>query len=351
MVKVSVIVPVYNVEKYIKACVESLCAQSLKELEIILVDDGSPDNCGRICDEYAAKDSRIRVLHKPNGGVSAARNDGLRMATGEYVVFVDSDDYVPADAYEKLYSKAAASGADLVWGDMHRVYDDGRETYTSFFDKEFVTRDRALINQMIQADFYNTYCSFSGQGGPAFGYGSPCNKLIRRSLLQENNVHFDLRVKGIFDDIIFVANTLAVAECVAYVPVSVYCYRIIGTSITRTYKKNMLEINEAIFSVWEEFLEKYNGTHEFDKPYYANVIRRLEHAITHYFFSDNNPKPKSIACKELKQTIISEPYRTAALNVDMSKLARRHKVLAMLVQKRFVFGIYLFQKMQSMRRK
>ena len=92
--KVSIIVPVYNVEKYLDRCMESLLNQTLKDIEIILVDDGSPDNCPQICDEYAKKDSRVKVVHKVNAGLGYARNSGLDVASGEYVAFVDSDDYV-----------------------------------------------------------------------------------------------------------------------------------------------------------------------------------------------------------------------------------------------------------------
>lgn len=99
----SVIVPVYKAEKYLHRCVDSIIAQTWSNLEIILVDDGSPDNSGAICDEYAARDSRIRVIHKPNGGVSSARNAGIDAATGEYIAFVDSDDYIAPDMYEKLF--------------------------------------------------------------------------------------------------------------------------------------------------------------------------------------------------------------------------------------------------------
>ena len=91
--KISVIVPVYNVEKYLPRCIDSILSQTFTDFELLLIDDGSPDNCGKICDEYAAKDSRVRVFHKPNGGVSSARNLGLDNARGEWIAFIDSDDF------------------------------------------------------------------------------------------------------------------------------------------------------------------------------------------------------------------------------------------------------------------
>ena len=100
---VSIIVPVYKAEKYIHQCIDSLLAQTYRNIEVILVDDGSPDNCGKICDEYAAKDYRVKVIHQQNGGVSAARNVGLANATGEWITFVDADDSVTCAYIEQLY--------------------------------------------------------------------------------------------------------------------------------------------------------------------------------------------------------------------------------------------------------
>lgn len=110
---ISVIVPVYKVEKYLRRCIDSIIAQSYDNLEIILVDDGSPDECGRICDEYASADSRIKVIHKENGGLSDARNSGTEMACGEYITFVDSDDYIAPHFIEYLYGLLTDNNADI----------------------------------------------------------------------------------------------------------------------------------------------------------------------------------------------------------------------------------------------
>ena len=119
--KVSIIVPVYNVEKYLDRCMESLLNQTLKDIEIILVDDGSPDNCPQMCDEYAKKDSRVKVVHKANAGLGYARTSGLEVATGEYVAFVDSDDYVDLDAYQTMYNEAVRENADYVCCGYKRI--------------------------------------------------------------------------------------------------------------------------------------------------------------------------------------------------------------------------------------
>lgn len=110
---ISIIIPVYKVEKYLEKCIQSLINQTYENLQIILVDDGSPDNCGKICDEYAKKDHRIEVIHKSNGGLSDARNKGLEIAKGEYIGFIDSDDYIESDMYEVLYNLLKQYNADV----------------------------------------------------------------------------------------------------------------------------------------------------------------------------------------------------------------------------------------------
>ena len=121
---ISVIVPIYNVEKYIRKCIDSILAQTYKNLEVILVDDGSPDNCGNICDYYSEMDKRIKVIHKQNGGLSDARNAGLEIASGEYIGFIDSDDYIHPDMYRLLHQNLVESKSDIAECAVERIYKD-----------------------------------------------------------------------------------------------------------------------------------------------------------------------------------------------------------------------------------
>lgn len=327
MPKISIVVPCYKVENYIGEMIESLQRQTIKDVEIILVDDGSPDQSGAICDEYAAHDDRIKVIHKPNGGVGAARNDGLDAATGEWIIFCDSDDWLESDALEKLIEIGEQTKADVVFGDVNLVY--GTEVRPALFYKdEFVTDDREKIDQLIAADFCRAYCFDVPEGGPAFGYGGPWNKIVRRQFLLDNGIRFDLRVKGIFDDIIYTAYIFAAAKKVAYKHIMVYNYRQLETSITRTYKTNLLEIDSAIFTVWQEFMEQYGKDGRFLKPYYACVIRRLDNAMGQYFFNQKNTKPLCQQLGELKELMNQEPYKTAIKSADTDKLHMKfHKIL------------------------
>lgn len=129
---ISVIVPIYNVEKYLERCVDSIVNQTYKNLELILVDDGSPDNCPQMCDDYAKKDSRIKVIHKKNGGLSDARNAGMAVATGEYISFIDSDDYVSDDFFECLLNVMNKENSDIAECSVVKFYEDNH--FDEFFD-------------------------------------------------------------------------------------------------------------------------------------------------------------------------------------------------------------------------
>ena len=123
MSTVSIIVPVYKVEDYIRECLDSILAQTYPYFELILVDDGSPDNCGRICDDYAKGDNRIKVVHKVNGGLTSARNAGLEVAKGDWIMHVDGDDWIEPDMLEKMYAVAEKSQADIVYCDFYLSYE------------------------------------------------------------------------------------------------------------------------------------------------------------------------------------------------------------------------------------
>lgn len=145
---ISVIVPIYKVEKYLKQCIDSILNQTYKHIEIILVDDGSPDKCGKICDEYANKDNRIRVIHKSNGGLSDARNCGIKIARGDYIIFVDSDDYINEEMCEKLLFYAITYKVDIVSCNFSYVYNDQlKENNMSIKEKFFLDTGRNILKK------------------------------------------------------------------------------------------------------------------------------------------------------------------------------------------------------------
>lgn len=149
---VSVILPIYNVEKYLNRCVKSIVNQSYKNLEIILVDDGSPDNCPTLCEDWAKRDSRIKVVHKENAGLGYARNTGIENATGDYICFFDSDDYIALDAIEKAYSLAAKEKSDIVVFGFCNVKSNGETGKTVIPKTEKVTYSGNEVRNTFLAD-------------------------------------------------------------------------------------------------------------------------------------------------------------------------------------------------------
>ena len=178
MPKLSVIVPVYNTEKYLRECVDSILAQTFTDLELILVDDGSTDGSGVICDEYAKKDARIRVIHQENGGITVARKTGVRVAKGEYVTFVDSDDWIDREMFEQMVEKCLETGADIAVCDVYMDY--GAKTVTSpslveegFYNKTGL-RDKIYPAMLMDVPFRR----------PGI-LGSACNKIFHKEVMKE----------------------------------------------------------------------------------------------------------------------------------------------------------------------
>lgn len=201
--KVSIIVPVYNAASYIRRCVDSIRMQTMEEWEAILVDDGSTDESGRICDSYAMVDSRFRAIHKANGGVSSARECGLQYSKGEYLIHVDSDDYVDSTMLEELYRKAKEDNADMVICD---------------FVEEWYWGTKVQKQQPNSLDARSIIREFFGHL-----HGSCCNKLVRRSCFDEYDIHFPKGMNYCEDEYVNIALLLHNIR-VSYLPKAFYHY-------------------------------------------------------------------------------------------------------------------------------
>lgn len=154
MQKLSVIVPVYKVESYIHKCVDSILEQTYTNLEVILVDDGSPDNCGKICDEYAAKDKRVKVIHKKNGGLSDARNAGIDISTGNIIGFIDSDDYIEARMYEEMIDYMEHNNLDIVCADTNQVKGN-KIKFKPRYKKNYVWNKQEALSEILNGNLDN----------------------------------------------------------------------------------------------------------------------------------------------------------------------------------------------------
>lgn len=206
MNKISIIVPVYNAEKYLKQCVESLMDQTYKNLEILLINDGSKDNSLAICKKYAEVDSRIKVFDKQNSGVSATRNFGLDNATGDYVMFVDSDDYIDLDMCEQMIASATQSDSDVVVCGIKYVV-DGKEV-----ENKEINLENAFVKKELQHFI----------SGKDMVIGSACRQLIKKALLKDIRFNIQISIK---EDLIFTLEVLQKSQIVSYAPNVFYLYR------------------------------------------------------------------------------------------------------------------------------
>lgn len=248
--KFSVVVPMYNVEAFLPECVESIRNQTLEDIEIILVDDGSPDRCGDMADEYARQDARIKVVHRANGGLGPARNSGMEVATGEYIGFVDSDDWVEPDMYERLYNAAAFEHADIVF--------TGLKTVTH--GKTDIVLEHPFAGRTLTgpSEIFELRRGFYG-APPARIKDEPVLVSVdvggyRRAFVEENGLRF-LAVRS--EDKFFNTHACRVAEVVTCIGGVSYSYRKDDQpSITKTFNRKTIDSFFTLFRLLEQMADE-----------------------------------------------------------------------------------------------
>lgn len=248
--RVSIIVPCYGVEKYIDRCMESLIGQTLKEIEIILVDDKSPDNVPAMCDNWAAKDSRVRVIHKNiNEGLGYARNSGLEMACGEFVAFVDSDDYVDIDMYRKLYETAQQDSSDAVFCGFKSENNKGEWKCSEEVRVKSMWEGTAVRNFMLDMVACDASVSLERRYSMSVWHA-----IYSRAIVMCNDLHFLSERDVASEDIPFQVDFLKKCSRVSYLPDNMYYYCNNSTSLTATFKPEKFECFKSLFVVLKQKL-------------------------------------------------------------------------------------------------
>lgn len=278
MIKVSVIVPVYNTENYLRKCLDSLVNQTLSQIEIIVVNDGSTDNSQKIIDEYAKEFSKIKSFQKPNGGLSDARNFGIDKVNGQYIGFVDSDDYVSLNMFEKMYKKAIEHQAEIVFCDLEKVNEKGK-----------VFRDLTQSPQLPEKIELEKDFSWFGEMG-CFA----CNKIYKSELFHNNRFK-----KGVhFEDIDLISRLVLKSKVVAKINQAFYKYFERQDSISRNYTSKGMDIFLALESVKTEF-EK-SKFHNQSKEWKRFVILQIYYSFLAYVAYIRNKKTKKEMLVRLK---------------------------------------------------
>lgn len=262
---VSIIVPVYNVENYLRKCLDSIINQTYQNIEIILVDDGSKDSSGKICDKYAKKDSRIKVIHKGNGGVSSARNNGLSIAKGEWLLFVDADDFLPEDAIGFYVKVVETEDVDMVLGSYVECDEEG--SIIKFDQKQF--EQQMSILECLRLFYKSDTTLFQGY---------IWNRLMRRSIILANNLKFNESVYFKEDGLFAVQYMVNCSRPCFYSSVVVYHYYIHSNSSMREYNSNFsqkyLTNLDARILCLKSIEQKYE-----DK----DIINKAKYSILHFY--------------------------------------------------------------------
>lgn len=320
---VSIIVPVYNVEKYLEKCLESLVNQTLKNIEIICVNDGSPDNCGEILDNYKAIDSRIIVIEQKNSGLSAARNTGMKYVNGEYIMFVDSDDWIDIDTCELAYNAAEKNKADLVMWSYVREYEDSSNEKLMFWEDGKVF-EKNEVKKLLQ----RRICGLLGEELAHPDYANALEtvwgKLYLAERLLKNNVYF-VNTKEIgTEDALFNLYALGYINRAVYIKKCLNHYRKDNNaSLTKNYKKNLYMQWQHLFDLMQEYIDKNNLSSDYETALNNRIALSIIGLGLNITSCDCSMIQK---VKKIKEIIKSERYKKAYNDLSFSYFPIHWKV-------------------------
>ena len=308
MTEISIIVPVYKAEKYLNRCIDSLLAQTYTDFELILVDDGSPDKSGKICDDYAAKDSRIKVIHKENAGVSAARNSGLDASGGKYIMFCDSDDSVEPDFLELMHTAAEKDGADVAVSGFEMLFDEKKEK-----NKNVLYPGTQLISVLSRSglcDLLDNNLFFS-----------LWNKIYKSEIIKENGLRMNENMKFSEDFHFNLEYFIKINGNIAVVRKPLYHYEVRNeNSATKKYKENLWPITLTTFSLMKTL---YGSLEDSSSEYRTRMYTRFVNMICSVLrntMAKGNPQPFFKKFAENVRIVHSEEYKEAVTFCDSGAL-------------------------------
>lgn len=332
---VSVIIPIYKVEKYLRECIESIIVENEVDLEIILVDDGSPDNCPIICDEYAQKDKRIKVIHKQNGGVVSAWKAGLNACLGEYVVFIDGDDVIEKKYLKKIYDICVQNNVDFVSCGCKRLYPDQKEysfKINTLEEGKYEVDDKILSKIICDNGSYKKLVA-----------NAKWSKIIKASIAKEAMVWCSEKI-SYGDDIQFVIAVILLSKNFYISNYEGYLYRFNEGSIVNTYKKDLWNQIELLVLVLQNINNKFNIPN-FEKQLNTLIVLYADDIIQKEMFH------KTLNYKEnIKQLLKKKILRDAFKNYNTNKMGNYDKLMSKAVKIKsmilikmvyFIYSLYL----------
>jgi len=340
--KISIIVPVFNSKNYLPKCIKSLIDQSYKNIEIILIDDGSTDGSGEICDEYAKKEKRIKVIHKKNSGPAAARNTGIENAKGKFIFFIDADDFIENDALYWLMKSVNQHKAEIIIGDFINIKNGRVEQRhdLSFPVNKLLSKQDLISYSRLYLKKPNKYLLF------AFSWG----RLFRSSIIKENNIFFNEKLHT-FEDVAFNFDYLKYANAAFFVKKTIYNHRTYDnySSATRSISDNpnkLFGYKQALVNI-SRFLEKNITDEEIKKEVgHAYIFLTIIQLVRICGQITNTNKKKIF---QLIQEVINDSSLRNNLKY-YSPLKGDSKILPVLIKLKFVWPIILFCQFKARKR-
>lgn len=338
---VSVVLPIYNVEKYLNRCVESVVNQSYKNLEIILVDDGSPDNCPALCEDWAKKDSRIKVVHKENAGLGYARNTGIENATGEYICFFDSDDYIALDAIEKAYSCISENEAEMVLFGFCNVDSSGKIKKCTIPK----TQKKLYCHSEVQSYVLpNLIAPDPTTGERTNLWMSAWVCMYSMEAIQRGQWKFVSERQYISEDVYSLLFLYKGLKSVAILSEALYYYCENGNSLTHTYRQDRYDRIKSCYDACINACDKLNYNQDIKDrlafQYVSNTIGALKLIVT----AECSKKEQ----KELVKEIITDKHlQTVVQKMNTSKESLPRKILFTAMRRKMCGVVYSLVKIKS----
>ena len=323
------VVPIYKVPYSLLCnCIESILNQSYTNIELILVEDGSPDKCGEVCDKYAAKDSRVHVVHKKNEGLSEARNTGTRIATSTWITFVDGDDWVDPDFVESFMSKVKSQKehADFYIYNGYRNYSGKEVVCTPYYNDE-----KRFITYTERESLQKECCLVpTRNNGNQLFIGSGWAKVYRLSFLRDNNLFFTIVPYG--EDSIFFMYSVEKASIIEYVSKPVYHYRDTEGGMVNGFRFKADEEQEIYLKELFQFAKIYNKSSDFVDTLYYRVFISLQRVISQKFYNKQYSKNSWTKYYECKKYCSIKPFSEIFSHIKFSNLNRNSKIKYVIIR-------------------
>lgn len=340
--KVSIVVPVYNTEKYLEQCIDSLTSQTLEEIEIVIVDDGSKEECAVLCDELAKTDARIKVVHKMNAGLGYARNSGIVASSGEYIGFVDSDDYVDSAMFESLYKAAVRNDADLVLSGFSFVGGNTFSKSGEYVEKNYFLKETVFEKDDMKKLLLGVVGALPEEPDDSRYGVSVCKNIFKRSVLNDRKVEFFSEREIISEDTMFMADYIKCSEKAVGIPGAFYRYRRNDESLSKSYKIDRFEKTMIFLTELEKHMEDVLKTEEY-KLYLDRLIQGYGRILcSQEIMYARDKKIKYSALKEHLERICTDEKIVGALkSYPWHKLPKKQAAFAFAMK----YKLYFMQKL------